>query len=235
MKNLLTIIILALSLNCSSQIQSQELIEQTAQKVGIQNSEIFSRLSTSQKFDNGTLIIIPEIAEEGDGYMIFNSNIILIDNKTGLVKAKFTGKKDWYIDAVSIDQIEIEPKLYQLNETTVAFGLKIFYSNQSRPNPYSSTQLSLYALKGNNLNRVLKDFPIKTFNGETDPTCKGEFEEHSKNIQVLDTYSNEFADLKFTDKIELSERNKDCEKIKTETRTESEFLKYENGEYKNVL
>ncbi|MGM1057470.1 MAG: hypothetical protein ACQEWG_16410 [Bacteroidota bacterium] len=235
MRNLLTIIFFTLCLNCISQNQPQQLIKQTAKKIGIQNSDIFSRLSTSQQFDNGILIVIPEIAEQGDGYMIFNSNIILIDENTGEVKAKFSGQKDWYIDAVSIDKIEIEPNLYQLNEKTVAFGLKIFYSNQSRPNPYSSTQLSLYALEGNELNRVLKDFPIKTFNGETDTTCKGEFEEHCKNIQVLDTYSNEFADLKFTDKIELSERNEDCEKIKTETRTELEFLKYENGEYKNVL
>ena len=235
MRNLLTIIFLTLCLNCKSQNQPQHLIEQTAQKVGIQNSEIFSRLSTSQQFDNGILIVIPEIAEQGDGYMIFNSNIILIDENTGEVKAKFSGQKDWYIDAVSIDKIEIEPILYQLNETTVAFGLKIFYSNQSRPNPYSSTQLSLYALEGKKLNRVLKDFPIKTFNGETDTTCQGEFKEHCKNIEILETYSNKFADLKFIDKIELSERNEDCEKIIKETRKEIEILKYENGEYKNVL
>lgn len=218
-----------------SQNQSLQLIEQTAQKAGIQTSDIFSRLTTSKKFDRGTLIVIPEITEEGDDNIILSSNIILIDDKTGAVKARFIGEKDWYIDAVSIDKIEIEPNFYQLNETTVAFGLKIFYSNQSRPNPYASTQLSLYALEGSNLNRVLKDFPIKTFNGETDTTCKGEFEEHSKKIQVLDTYSNEFADLKFIDKIELSERNKDCEKISIETRMESETLKYRNGEYKNVL
>ncbi|OEY71479.1 PA3715 family protein [Salegentibacter salarius] len=235
MRNLLTIIFLTLCLNCISQNQPRQLIEQTAQKVGIQNSEIFSRLSTSQQFDNGTLIVIPEIAEQGDGYIIFNSNIILINQNTGEVKAKFSGQKDWYIDAVSIDKIEIEPKLYQLNETTVAFGLKVFYSNQSRPNPYSSTQLSLYALEENKLNCVLKDFSIKKFNGETDTTCKGEFEEHSKNIQVLDTYTNKFADLEFTDKIEFSERNEDCEKVKEKTRKETEILKYENGEYKNVL
>ena len=234
MKNLLTIFFLTVSLS-SSQVQSQQLIEQTAQKVGIETSKIFSKLATFQSFKNGTLIIIPEIAEEGDGYGILNSHIILLDDKTGEVKAKFSGQKDWYLDAVSIDKIEIEPKLYQLSETIVAYGLKLYHSNQSRPNPYSSTELSLYALEGNKLNRVLKDFPIKTFNGETNTTCKGEFEEHCKNIQVLDTYSNEFADLKFTNEIELSERNEDCEKIKTETKTKLQFLKYENGEYKNVL
>ncbi len=233
MRSLLTMVLLTLFWNCLGQNQSQQLIEQTAQKVGIQNSDIFSRLATSQKFDNGILIVIPEITEEGEGYIILNSNIIFIDDKTGAVKAKYSGQEDWSMDAVSIDKIEIEPKHYQLNELTTAFALKIFYSNQSRPNPYSSTQLSLYALEGNELNRVLKDFLIKSFNGETDTTCKGEFEEHSKNMQVLNTFSNNYADLKFIDKIELSEKNKDCEKVKADTRKEFEILKYEHGEYKN--
>lgn len=79
-----------------------------------------------------------------------------------------------------MDKIEIEPNIYQLNEKTFAYGLKIYYSNQSRPNPYASTQLSLYVREGNKLSRVLKDYPLNTFNGETDATCKGIFEEHSK-------------------------------------------------------
>lgn len=232
MRNLLKVNFSFLSLCCSGQNQSQELIEQTGQKVGIQISGIFSGLASSQKFENGTIIVIPQIAEEGDGYIIFNSNIILLDDKTGEVKAHFRGKKDWYMDAVSIDKMEIEPKLYQLNKTTVAFGLKLFYINRSGPNPYSSTQLSLFALEGNKLNRVLKDFPIRTFKGETDTTCKGELEEHSKIMQVLDTYSNEFFDLKFFNSIEMSERNEDCQKLIRKTRKELEILKYENGEYK---
>lgn len=226
---------MTLSLNCLGQNQSQQLVQQTAQKIGIQNSDIFSRLVTSQKFDNGILIIIPEIAEKGDGYIIFNSNIILIDVKTGAVKAKFSGEKDWYIDAVSIDEIELEPKQHQVNETTFAYGLKILYSNQSRPNPYSSTQLSLYALEGSELNRVLNDYPIKTFNGETDTTCRGTFKEHSKKMEVLNTHSNQYADLKFTDCIEISELDEGCDKIMEKSRKEVEILKYENGEYKNVL
>lgn len=235
MKNLLTIIFLTLSLNCLGQNQSQLIIEQTAQKIGIQNSNIFSRLATSQKFDNGILIVIPEITEKGDEYIIFNSNIILIDDKTGVVKAKFSGENDWYIDAVSIDKIEIEPEIYHLNGTTFAYGLKIFYSGQSRPNPYSSSHLSLFAMEGSELNRVLKDYPIKTFNGETDTTCRGTFEKHSKKMEVLNTYTNQYADLKFTNCIELSKLDEDCEKMMEVNRKEVEILTYENCEYKNVL
>lgn len=235
MKNPLTIIFIIVFLNCLGQVQSQQLIEQTATKAGIQKSDVFYRLATSQIFNDETLIVIPEIAEDGDGYMVFNSNIILVDNESGTIKAKFRGEKDLYIDAVSIDMIEIEAKKYHLNEKTAAFGLRIFYSNQSRPNPYSGTELSLYVLRGNQLRRILKDFSIKTFNGKTDTTCNGEFEEHSKDIQILDSYTNDFADLKFIDEIELFERNEDCEKVVIKTRKETEILKYENDGYKKVL
>ena len=235
MKNFLTVIVFTLSFTCLGQNQTQQLIEQTAQKIGIPTSDIFSRLATSQKFENGTLIVIPEIAEKGDEYLTFNSHIVLIDDESGAIKGKFRGEKDWYIDAVSIDKIEIEPQLYQLNETTLGYGLNIFYSGQSKPNPYSGTELSLYALEGSDLKQVLKDYPIQSFNGETDTTCRGTFEEHSKKIEVLNTFTNQYANLQFTDSIELSELNEDCDEILKETRKEIKILKYENGEYRNVL
>ncbi|HSJ11621.1 MAG TPA: hypothetical protein VK916_02990, partial [Gillisia sp.] len=115
------------------------------------------------------------------------------------------------------------------------YGLNIFYSGQSKPNPYSGTELSLYALEGSDLKQVLKDYPIKSFNGETDTTCRGTFEEHSKKLKVLKTYTNQYADLHFTDCIELSELNEDCDELLKETRQEINILKYENGEYRNVL
>lgn len=235
MKHLLTVLYFTLSVTCLGQNQSQQLIEQTAQKIGIPTSDIFSRLATSHKFVTGTLIVIPEIAEKGDGYLTFNSYLVLIDDENGAIKAKFSGEKDWYIDAVSIDKIEIEPKLYQLNETTYGYGLNIFYSGHSKPNPYSRTELSLYALEGSDLKQVLKDYPIKSFNGETDTTCRGTFEEHSKKLKVLKTYTNQYADLQFTNCIQLSELNEDCDEKLKETRKEIKILKYENGEYKNFL
>lgn len=170
---------MTLSLTCLGQDQSQQLIDRTAEKIGIQNSDIFSRLATSQEVDKGILVVIPAIAEKGEGYMILDSHLILIDDKSGEVKAQFRGEKDLNIDAISIDKIEIKPKPYQLNETTLAYGLKIFLSNQSRPNPYSSTQLSLYALEGDKLNRVLKDYPIVFLGGKRTQPAKGSL----KNIR----------------------------------------------------
>lgn len=235
MKNLLILILLTSYLNCIGQNKAEHLIEKTGQKIGIEKTDIYFRLATTKKFENGILIVIPEIAEKGNGYIIFNSNIILINGKTGDIKSKFRGKKDWYIDAVGISKIKIENKLYHLNKTTVGYGLQIFYSGQSKPNPYYATQLSIYAQQGDDFNQVLKDYPIKIFNGETDTTCKGKFEEHFKKIDITNNQTNNYLNLKFTDSIEISKRNKKCEKTILETKSNIEILKYKNGEYKNVL
>lgn len=224
MRNLLIILFLAFSINFYGQ-KNEKLISHTAEKIEIEKSDIYSRLTTSLEFENGTLIIIPEVAEKEEGYITFNSHIVLIDSRTD--------KKDWYIDAVAMKEITIEPRLYHLNKSTVAYGIKISYSGQSRADPYYATHLSLYALTKGKLYRVLKDYPVKSFKGETDTTCKGKLEEHSKQIELSPT-TKKYAKLKVTDTIKLSERNEDCEVITQETIFNTEILKFKNGEYKNM-
>ena len=234
MKKLLILFLLLLPLYFFGQNENQQLIQDTAEKIGIEKSDIYFRLTNSHEFDNETLLVIPEIAEEDEGIMIFNNHVVLIDSQTGAVKAKFSGERDLYIDAVGINKIEIDSVVYRLNSTTPAYGLKIFYSGQSRPNPYYGTQLSMYALEGHKLIKVLKDYPVKTFNGETDTTCKGTFEEHSKKMKVLNEQTNSYADLKFIDTVRSTERNEDCEVVDEESREIVEILKYENGKYQPV-
>lgn len=234
MKKLLIFILLLSPLYFFGQEENQQLIVDTAEKIGIEKSDIYFRLIKTHEFDNQTLLVIPEIAEEDENHVIFNNHVVLIDSQTGAVQAKFSGEKDLYIDAVGINKIEIDSLVYQLNTTTPAYGLKIYYSGQSRPNPYYGTQLSLYALEGDELIKVLKDYPIKTFNGETDTTCKGTFEEHSKKMKVLNEQTNDYADLRFIDSVRSTERNEDCEVVDEEKREIVEILKYENGQYKPV-
>ncbi len=231
MKSILMIFLLTLAFNCLGQVESFLLIEQTAKKIGIKNSDIFFQSSVLQDFENHILIVIPEIAEVGEGYMILNSNIILIDKKAGAIEAVYKGEKAWYSDAVRIDQIEIEPTIYQLNKTNVAFGLKVFYANQSRPNPTSSIELSLFAFDGEKLNPVLKDFPISQYYGETDTTCKGTFKIHTKELEVSNIYTNKYADLEFINLTELYELDEDCEKTFIESIKKIETLKFKDNQY----
>lgn len=230
-KPFLIIFFLSLAFNCLGQEKSLLLFEQTAKKIGIKNSDIHLQFAVSQDFEDHLLIVIPEIAEEGDGYMIFNSNIILKDKKTGEIEAVFKGEKDWYSDAVRIDQIEIEPKIYQLNKTNVAFGLKVHYANQSRPNPTSSIELSLFAFDGKKLNAVLRNFPISQHHGETDTTCKGTFEIHTKKLKISNSYTNQYADLEFVNSIVLYEQDDDCEKTYSQSIEKVETLKYKGNQY----
>ncbi|RSK39657.1 PA3715 family protein [Mangrovimonas spongiae] len=233
-KILLFLIILTFSTNFFGQ-KSEKLIERTAKKIEIKESDIFYKLAITQEFENGILVIIPEVDEEGEGYILFNSHVIFIDKNTFKIKAKFSQKKDWYSDAMGIDKISIEKKTHHLNKSTITFGLIFEYSGGGRANPFYGTEWSLYDLKDDKLNRLLKRFTIKSVFGETDTTCKGSFEKHSKKIEIQNNESNGYADIKITDTISQYLINKNCEKASKEIKLKTETLKYKNGEYKNVL
>ncbi len=227
----LIILILKFSTNFYGQ-ENQKLIERTAYKIGIKKSEIFSRLTTTEEFENGILVVIPEIAEKGVGYILLNSHVVFIDKNTFVIKAKSSQKKDWYIDAIGIDKISIEKKTYHLNKSTTTFGLLFEYSGSSRANSFYGTEWSLYDLKENKLNRLLKRFNIKSVSGETNTTCKGKFEKHSKKIEILNNESSNYADIKITDTINNYLINENCVEVSNETNLKTEILEYQSGKYK---
>jgi predicted RNA-binding protein with TRAM domain len=233
-KKLLIIIILTFSINFFGQ-ENEKLIERTAEQMGIKKSDIFFRLATAQEFDDGILVVIPEVSEKGEGYISFNNHVIFIDKNTSKIKAEFSQKKDWYSDAMEIDKITIEREKYHLNKSVIAFGLLFEYSGGGRANPFYGTDWSLYELKNDKLNRLLKHFTLKSFFGETDTTCKGKFEEHSKKIEFQNNGANNYADIKITDTINKYVVNENCEEESLETELKAEILKYKNGKYKNVL
>ena len=233
-KILLIIIFLTFSINLFGQ-ENEKLIEKTVELIGIKKSDIFFKLATKQEFENGILVVIPEIAEKGEGYILFNSHLIFIDKNTFKIKAKFSQKKDWYSDAVRIDKISIEKKTYDLNKSSIVFGLLFEYSGGGRANPFYGTEWSLYELKKDKLNRLLKRFTIQSSFGETDTTCKGNFEKHSKNIEFQIKEPENYADIKITDTINKYSLNENCEEISQKTELKTETLRYKSGKYKNVL
>lgn len=78
-------------------------------------------------------------------------------------------------------------------------------------------------------------FSLKSFFGETDTTCKGKFEEHSKKIEFQNNGANDYAVIKIIDTIDKYLRNENCKEESLETELKTETLKYKNGKYKKVL
>jgi len=183
-----------------------------------------------------SIIVIPKFSEKGQGYIVLDSYILIVETKTGEIKSKFHEKKSWYSDAIILESIKIDTASYILNKNTRAFGVRVKYYNTSRPDPYEVEELSLFIRNRVKLERILKKFQTYIFNGQTNAKCTGEFEEHKKTILISKNQTNDYYDLKIIDNITKSESTEiDCERKIIEEKKHIEYLKYNNGEYKNVL
>ena len=234
MKKILLFIILTISQVLSAQNKVDEILIQISKKLEIDKADHFNPLITLHNFGNETLIVIPTYNEKEDGYAILNSNLVLINNKTKQILAKFHKNKDWYTDAIRLEKIEIDSTKFDIGKNNKLFKIKFHYSGSSKSNPYYSTNLSLFKQEKDSLIRLLKDYPIKTFNGETDTTCQGEFEEHSKHLVVLNS-NEKYPKIKVIDSIKNFKNNDKCEEEMVRKKIIIDTLRFQDGEYKNAM
>jgi hypothetical protein len=235
MKNTLLILILAFSLNSYSQEKSFDLIEITLNYLKIKKENCLTEFIKNQKItESESIILIPEIVEKRDGYLTLNGHLIIVNNKNGKIKSSLSEKELWHSDALRLENIEVKYQPYKISKNFETIGIFINYSGSSRVNPYSSKELSLFVIKGEKLVKVLKDYPLYQFYGETNGMGNGEFEEHKKDIVSNLNSKSKFYNLTVADSIIKTESKEGIEKI-IEKSKKIEYLKYENGKYKNVL
>lgn len=230
--NRYSLILLLLTLNSYGQLTEKQLVNNALEQLGISETDVFENFLSVRNFGSETLLAIPVVAEEGDGYLIFDAYLVLAENATGKIVSKYIGKEEWSSDAVRLLEISIVPKIYELGDSKKAFGVEKSYEGSSRPNPFSSTVLSLYEKQDDNLVPVLKDFQVKYYGGETDTHCNGDYETHTKTLAVADSAVNGYADLKILNLIEIGVSTDEvCEQTVIETREEIQVLKFRNDRY----
>ncbi len=235
MKKMLLIIISVFTLNSCAQEKSIDLIESALMNLKIKKTECLTDFIVEQKIsESESIIVIPEIAENGEGFITLNGHILIVNNKNGKIISRFSEKESWFSDAVRLEKIEVVYQPYKISKDSETIGILIDYYGSSRPNPYSSKELSLFVRNGEKLERVLKDYSIQRLNGETDGINNGVFVKHKKTIEPNINSKTDFFDLKVIDSIIKTESTDGIEKIIEKTE-KIEKLKYENGKYKNVL
>ncbi len=235
MKKLLLIIISSFTLNSCAQEKPIDLVESTLNNLNIKKENCLSEFIKYEKITQSeSIILIPEIAEKGNGFITLNGHLLVINNKNGKIKSRFSENDTWSSDAVRLENIEVSYQPYKIAKNSETIGILIDYNGNSRPNPFSSKELSLFVRNGEKLERILKDYSIYRLNGETDGMNSGEFVEHKKTLEPIISSKTKFYDLKVTDSIIATESTKGIEKI-IEKSIKIENLKYSNGKYKNVL
>ena len=231
MKKFLLILTLVFTLNSYAQEKAVDLIESSLNILNIKKENCLSEFILLQEISpTETLILIPEIEDEGEGFMELNPHILIVENKTGTIKSRFSEKKSWFSGAVRLHHIKLMYQPFQLTKNSETIGVFIRYYGNSRPNPYSSTELSLFIRENDALVRVLKDFPIFTLHGETDGRNSGEFEEGLVRIEPNLNSKTKFYDLKIMDSI-VKTQSLEGENIKTEISKKFYTLTYKDGKY----
>jgi hypothetical protein len=111
-------------------------------------------------------------------------------------------------DAITTDHLDLDTAPYQLDPATPAFGLRMHQSGDSRANPYDQTDLSLFAVRHNELVRVIDALPMVVNVGEWDENCAGSFVGMVRTIGMAPTTHHGLNDLTVTTRTMKRTRSK---------------------------
>ncbi|WP_158975708.1 hypothetical protein [Cellulophaga sp. L1A9] len=227
---------------CSIIVASQEIphLETILNQLELDLSECKTDLIVAKvKPDNSeeTIVVIPEIVQEDEDYFELNSHILIIETNTGKIKSRyFEGSltNEWYSDAVRLAEIKIDTAPYLLSEDTRAFGIRVYYYNNSHPNPYSHETISLYFDENNTLKQVLKNFEMMSYGGEVNSECEADLSGVEKVLILKETKTNGYFDILVKSTVKTTTRkeasNGDCIEEKKITNLD-QVLKFKNGKY----
>lgn len=182
-----------------------------------------------------SLIFIPKISYQDESSFSCDVYLIVFEIKTGKILHRFYEPNGLWSDAIRCDEVLFDFAPYQLDNQTRAFGVRLKFSNDSRPNPYMVEKLSLFVTQNEKLICVLKDYLISEFTGETDGDCQGKFDDEKKILILDNSQTTNYCDIIIKSKItttELYEVKGDCKEKKSIRNSSLTRLKFQNGTYK---
>ncbi|MDY8135653.1 hypothetical protein [Aquimarina sp. 2201CG5-10] len=239
MKHRILISLFILSLNSFAQKVSH--INEILAQLSIEESKCKTDLMISKTVPDNpeeTIVVIPEIVNEGERFFDLNSYILIVDSATGEIKHKYfesSTTNKWNSDAVRLAGISIDTAPYNITKTDRAFGIRVRYVGSSHANPFEQETITMYIKKEDSLKQVLKNYPISQYNGEWDTNCAGKFSEQNKTLIVTENLTNGYYNILVKNSISKAtsfiDKNNQCEEEEVLSK-ENQTLKYENGYYK---
>jgi hypothetical protein len=237
MKKILLLIILSFVNIVNAQEIESVRFENIVKTLKLNKSRIKNEFCTEKKMPNAEdsyIVVIPVLVGEYEEDFFTIKNYILITDEKGNIKNQYLDPREITSDAIRLYSMVIDTGLYTIGSNIRAFGLKVIFEGSSRPNPYSSEDISLYYPVGKTFKKVLNEFNLSSSSGEWDTNCAGEFEDETSVIMLDKTKTNNFTDLKIKTKITATINkvvNDDC-KNEEKVRTTFKTLKFTNGIYK---
>lgn len=153
---------------------------------------------------NESIVVIPEVVDEGEQYFDLNSHIVIVDNRSGKITHNYFESfqtNNWVSDAIELNKIQLNATLFKIAENKMAFGLNVSHFGHSRVNPYTNKTLSLFVKSGDSLVQVLSNYPIVINGGEWDGDCEGKFKDEKKAVVMGAKKNNGYFDVLINNKV----------------------------------
>jgi hypothetical protein len=126
--------------------------------------------------DDVLLVAVPLIASAQSSHNhVGDIELLVVDRKSRQVRQRLLQPGLMTDDAIAIRKVEFDTGRYALAPDVTGFGLRIYVANHSQPNPFSETDLRLYAVDGDALRVVLDGLIVEGNGGEGDTNCAGSF------------------------------------------------------------
>ncbi len=236
------ILLLTLALSAGLQAQPTKLIESVLFQLNLRIEDCYEPLITEKQMPDSpkeSIVVIPKIAEIGDGYFSLDTYIVVVNNVSGNIKSKYyesAATNGWQSDAISLDEITIDTAPYKVKEKTRAFGIRVRFSGHHSV-LYQSEMLSLFVQQGDKLNVILKNFEVDKYNGELNNIeCNGYYKDIHKILLMSANKTGDYFDILVKTKIintavkPNAKDGEECDEVETEENKE-EILKFKNGKY----
>lgn len=187
--------------------------------------------------DNLLLVAVPLIdsAQSTDDGHFGDIEILVVSRKDLRVRQRLLQPGLLNDDAVAIRKIEFDTARYRLSPDVTAFGLRIAMANQSQPNPFSETDLRLYALVAGMLRVVLDGLVVSGSGGEGDANCAGSFHSSEVSLSMGSTSHHGYSDITAFEQVDTDnpalDANGECQSHPGKSESKTYRLRYDGSRY----
>jgi len=206
-------------------------------KLICQNSDLeYTSIYLDQSFskllsDANTFYSIRYITKKLEFETLYTTKFLLVDAQGSIIKELNDPNLSFSDDeALQPYATSILSNLIPLTDNTYGIGITTEFSTSSRIILYSEQLLSIILLDQSNSRFVLKDFPIRKTNGESNGMGNYEWEVMENSMYLETTKSHDFYDLKVVKNVKYEENHNDSI-VKTKHKKELEFLKFNGKSY----
>lgn len=219
----------------------QNLIKSAIHQLNFEKKDIKESLiaiKTKPNAPEETIIVLPEIADEGEEYFDLHSHILVVNTRSGEIKQRYyesAKTNSWVSDAIALTDISIDTGQYYLTDDVRAFGVRIHYLGSSRVNPFESEHLTLFVPYHFDLIPVLQRYEVLSNRGEWDGMCYGEFISSKTTLHLKKSKTQGYYDMENTTVLiesqNYEDKNGDCQSSE-ETSSYKSILKFNGSTYR---